>query len=140
MLACHHCGHEVPRPDACPECGENDSLAACGPGVERLQDEVLERWPEARTLVLSSDLSGGVQRLRLELQAITDGEVDIVIGTQLVAKGHNFPGLSLVGVVDADLGLAQDDPRAGERVFQLLTQVTGRAGRAGQRSRALVQT
>ncbi len=140
ILACHHCGHEVPRPATCPDCDAADSLAACGPGVERLQDEVLNRWPEARTLVLSSDLGGGVQRLRLELQAIMDGEVDIIIGTQLVAKGHNFPGLTLVGVVDADLGLAQDDPRAGERVFQLLTQVTGRAGRAGQKSRALIQT
>jgi len=140
ILACHHCGHEVSRPEACPDCENTDSLAACGPGVERLQDEVLERWPDARTLVLSSDLGGGIQRLRLELQAIKDGKVDIVIGTQLVAKGHNFPELTLVGVVDADLGLAQDDPRAGERVFQLLTQVTGRAGRAGQASRALIQT
>ena len=83
---------------------------------------------------------GGVTRLRLELEAIARGEVDIVIGTQLVAKGHNFPGLSLVGVVDADLGLAHGDPRAAERTFQLLTQVTGRAGRAGQASRGLLQT
>ncbi len=139
-LACHHCGHEERRPDACPHCGAEDSLVACGPGVERLQEEVLERFPAARTLVLSSDMPGGVQRLRMELEAVARGEVDIVIGTQLVAKGHNFPGLSLVGVVDADLGLAHGDPRAAERTFQLLTQVTGRAGRAGQASRGLLQT
>jgi primosomal protein N' (replication factor Y) len=140
LLACHHCGHEERRPDACPNCGAEDSLVACGPGVERLQEEVLERYPEARTLVLSSDMPGGVQRLRAELDAIARGEVDIVIGTQLVAKGHNFPGLSLVGVIDADLGLAHGDPRAAERTFQLLTQVTGRAGRAGQASRGLLQS
>jgi primosomal protein N' (replication factor Y) len=139
-LACHHCGHEERRPDSCPNCGAQESLVACGPGVERLQEEVLDRFPAARTLVLSSDMPGGVQRVRAELDAIANGEVDIVIGTQLVAKGHNFPGLSLVGVVDADLGLAHGDPRAAERTFQLLTQVTGRAGRAGQASRGLLQT
>ena len=100
----------------------------------------MERFPAARTLVLSSDMLGGMQRIRAELEAIARGEVDIVVGTQLVAKGHNFPGLSLVGVVDADLGLAHGDPRAAERTLQLLTQVTGRAGRAGQASRGLIQT
>jgi primosomal protein N' (replication factor Y) len=140
ILACHHCGHEERRPEACPHCSAEESLVACGPGVERLQEEVLERFPAARTLVLSSDMPGGVQRIRAELDAIARGEVDIVIGTQLVAKGHNFPGLSLVGVVDADLGLAHGDPRAAERTFQLLTQVTGRAGRAGQASRGMLQT
>jgi primosomal protein N' (replication factor Y) len=140
MLACHHCGHEERRPDLCPNCDSAGSLVACGPGVERLQEEVAERFPEARTLVLSSDMPGGVQRLRTELDAIARGEADIIIGTQLVAKGHNFPGLSLVGVVDADLGLAHGDPRAAERTFQLLTQVTGRAGRAGQESRGVLQT
>jgi primosomal protein N' (replication factor Y) len=140
ILACHHCGHEQRRPDVCPNCDAEDSFVACGPGVERLQEEVLDRFPAARTLVLSSDMPGGVQRLRAELEAIARHEVDIIIGTQLVAKGHNFPGLSLVGVVDADLGLAHGDPRAAERTFQLLTQVTGRAGRAGQASRGLLQT
>jgi primosomal protein N' (replication factor Y) len=140
ILACHHCGHEERRPEACPKCGAAQSLVACGPGVERLQEEALDRFPAARTLVLSSDMLGGVQRIRAELEAIARGEVDIVIGTQLVAKGHNFPGLSLVGVVDADLGLAHGDPRAAERTFQLLTQVTGRAGRAGQASRGMIQT
>ncbi len=140
VLACHHCGHEVRRPDACPNCGHEDTLVACGPGVERLQEEIVAEYPEARTLVLSSDMPGGIQRLRAEIAAIADGQVDIIIGTQLVAKGHNFPGLTLVGVVDADLGLAQGDPRAAERTYQLLTQVTGRAGRRGQPSRGVLQT
>ena len=140
LLVCHHCGHEARRPQTCPNCAAEDSLVAIGPGVERLQEEVVARFPAARTLVLSSDMLGGMQRIRTELEAIARGEVDIVVGTQLVAKGHNFPGLSLVGVVDADLGLAYGDPRAAERTWQLLTQVTGRAGRAGQASRGLIQT
>ena len=140
ILMCHHCGHTEPRPDACPQCDAEDSLVACGPGVERLAEEVRERFPEARIIVMSSDIVGGVKRLRLELQSIAKGEVDIVIGTQLVAKGHNFPLLTLVGVVDGDLGLAQGDLRAAERTFQLLSQVTGRAGRSGGASRALLQT
>jgi primosomal protein N' (replication factor Y) (superfamily II helicase) len=139
-LMCHHCGHTEPRPDACPQCGSEDSLVACGPGVERLGEEVKERFPQARTIVMSSDILGGVKRLRLELQAIVEGEVDIVVGTQLIAKGHNFPFLTLVGVVDGDLGLARGDLRATERTFQLLSQVTGRAGRTGGTSRASVQT
>jgi primosomal protein N' (replication factor Y) len=140
ILACHHCGHEERRPDVCPNCEAEDSLVPCGPGVERVQEEVLGRFPAARTLVLSSDMPGGVPRIRAELAAIAKGEVDIIVGTQLVAKGHNFPGLALVGVVDADLSLQHGDPRAAERTWQLLTQVTGRAGRAGQLSRGLVQT
>jgi primosomal protein N' (replication factor Y) (superfamily II helicase) len=140
ILVCHHCGHEERRPDACPNCSAEQSLVAVGPGVERLQEEVVERFPNARTLIMSSDMLGGTQRLRAELEAITRGEVDIIVGTQLVAKGHNFPGLSLVGVVDADLGLSHGDPRAAERTWQLLTQVTGRAGRRGQPSRGLIQT
>ncbi|WP_421724846.1 primosomal protein N' [Bauldia sp.] len=140
VLLCHHCGYSEPRPDHCPNCGDTDSLVAIGPGVERLAEEVAERFPEARTIVMSSDIMGGVQRLRLELESIEKGDVDIVIGTQLVAKGHNFPLLTLVGVVDGDLGLAFGDMRAAERTFQLLSQVTGRAGRAGGASRALVQT
>ncbi len=140
QLVCHHCGHAERRPDVCPNCGDTDSLVACGPGVERLAEEVASRFPEARTVVLSSDMLGGVQHLRQELTRIADGEADIVIGTQLVAKGHNFPLLRLVGVVDADLGLAHGDLRAAERTFQLLSQVTGRAGRAGGTSRALIQT
>ncbi|BCH29444.1 primosomal protein N' [Mesorhizobium sp. L-8-10] len=140
QLVCHHCGHNEKRPDACPECGTFDHLVACGPGVERIAEEIDGHFPEARTIVLSSDMLGGVKRLRLELEAIANGEADIVIGTQLVAKGHNFPGMTLVGVVDADLGLANGDPRAAERTFQLLSQVTGRAGRTGRKSVGLLQT
>ncbi|MBN9000275.1 MAG: primosomal protein N', partial [Rhizobiales bacterium] len=123
QLACHHCGHTEPRPERCPACGAEDSLVACGPGVERIAEEVARRFPDARRIVLSSDMLGGVARMREELETIRRGDADIVIGTQLVAKGHNFPLLALVGVVDADLGLAQGDPRAAERTFQLLAQV-----------------
>ena len=140
QLVCHHCGHHERSPEACPECGTLDHLVACGPGVERIAEEVVARFPDARTIVLSSDILGGVRRLRLELAAIAKGEADIVIGTQLVAKGHNFPNMTLVGVVDADLGLANGDPRAAERTFQLLSQVTGRAGRTGKKSVGLLQT
>ncbi len=139
QLQCHQCGYSEPTPDHCPECGTFDHLAACGPGVERIAEEVEKYFPEARTIVLSSDLMG-VKRLRLELEAIVKGEADIVIGTQLVAKGHNFPLMTLVGIVDADLGLANGDPRAAERTFQLLSQVTGRAGRTGRKSHGLLQT
>ena len=139
-LQCHHCGHAEPRPDSCPECGTFDHLVPCGPGVERLAEEMLETFPEARTILLSSDLPGGARRLRRELDAIADGQADIVIGTQLVAKGHHFPLMTLVGAVDADRGLSNGDPRAAERTFQLLNQVTGRAGRSGRASRGLVQT
>ncbi|RIK84985.1 MAG: primosomal protein N' [Hyphomicrobiales bacterium] len=140
QLVCHHCGHREAKPEACPACGTLDHLVACGPGVERIAEEVAARFPDARVIVLSSDLAGGVKRLRLELQAIADGEADIVVGTQLVAKGHNFPSMTLVGVVDADIGLANGDPRAAERTFQLLSQVTGRAGRTGRKSLGLIQT
>ncbi len=140
QLVCHHCGHNEKRPEACPECGTFDHLVACGPGVERIAEEVVSHFPDARTIVLSSDMLGGVKRLRLELEAIANGEADIIIGTQLVAKGHNFPNMTLVGVVDADLGLANGDPRAAERTYQLLSQVTGRAGRTGKKSLGLLQT
>ncbi len=140
QLQCHHCGHSEPTPEACSNCGTLDHLVACGPGVERLAEEVDELFPEARIIVLSSDMAGGVSRLRLELEAIAKGEIDIVVGTQLVAKGHNFPQMTCVGVVDADLGLANGDPRAAERTFQLLSQVTGRAGRDGGHSVGLLQS
>lgn len=140
QIQCHQCGFAQKTPDACPECGTFDHLVACGPGVERIAEEVERHFPDARTIVLSSDILGGVRRLRIELEAITNGEADIVIGTQLVAKGHNFPLMSLVGVVDADIGLSNGDPRAAERTFQLLSQVTGRAGRSGLKSQGLLQT
>lgn len=139
-LVCHHCGHTTPRPEACPSCGSLDSLVACGPGVERIAEELQTLLPDKRTVVLSSDMGGGLQRLRAEFEAVARGECDIVVGTQMVAKGHTFPKLTLVGVVDADLGLAQGDPRAAERTFQLLAQVTGRAGRVMGKGLGLLQT
>ena len=138
-LMCHHCGHQERRPGACPVC-EATQLIPCGPGIERLAEEVAERFPDARSLVLSSDFQGGPERLRTELDAVANGRCDIVVGTQLVAKGHNFPLLTLVGVIDADIGLSTGDPRAAERTFQLLQQVTGRAGRFERPGRALLQT
>ncbi|WP_037081622.1 primosomal protein N' [Neorhizobium vignae] len=140
QIQCHQCGYSERTPEACPECGTLDHLVACGPGVERIAEEVEKHFPEARTIVMSSDLLGGVKRMRIELEAIAKGEADIVIGTQLVAKGHNFPLMTLVGIVDSDLGLSNGDPRAAERTFQLLSQVTGRAGRTGLKSHGLLQT
>ena len=139
-LVCHHCGHSERRPDICPVCSEPDSLTACGPGVERVAEEAEALFPNARLLVLSSDTPGGMERMRGQLEAAARGDFDIIIGTQLVAKGHNFPLLTLVGVVDADVGLANGDPRAAERTFQLLRQATGRAGRGEKPGRALLQT
>ena len=139
-LVCHQCGYAERRPEACTECGTFDNLTACGPGVERIAEEAAELFPDRRIVVLSSDFPGGAERLRQELDAVAAGECDVVIGTQLVAKGHNFPFLTLVGVLDADIGLTSGDPRAAERTFQLLQQVTGRAGRGEKPGRALVQT
>ncbi|MGL4635024.1 MAG: primosomal protein N' [Beijerinckiaceae bacterium] len=139
-LVCHHCGHIERTPQKCEECGTENSLTVCGPGVERLAEEAAAAFPDIRTIVLSSDFPGGTERLRRELEAVAKGEFQLVIGTQLVAKGHNFPGLALVGVVDADVGLSSGDPRAAERTFQLLQQVTGRAGRGDVAGHGMVQT
>jgi primosomal protein N' (replication factor Y) (superfamily II helicase) len=139
-LNCHHCGFSLPLPEKCPKCGEPDCLVPCGPGVERIAEEVAERFPAARVALLSSDLVPSLIEMREIIKSIESGEADIVIGTQMVAKGHHFPQLATVGVVDADLGLGQADPRAGERTFQLLHQVTGRAGRALTAGRGFVQT
>lgn len=139
-LQCHHCGYSQPLPSLCPSCGTSEKLVGVGPGVERVCEEVAERFPQARLSLLSSDMGGGMTRLRAELAAIAAGDVDIIIGTQLVAKGHHFPGLTLVGIIDADLGLASGDPRAAERTFQLLHQVVGRSGRGEIAGQALVQT
>jgi primosomal protein N' (replication factor Y) len=139
QLVCHHCGHTEKRPDACPSCSAEGRLVACGPGVERVAEEAAERFPQARLLVLSSD-TGGTERIRREFALVAEGKVDLVVGTQLVAKGHTFPKLTLVGVVDADIGLVSGDPRAAERTFQLLSQVTGRAGRTGKAGVGLLQT
>ncbi len=139
-LICHHCGFSLPFPKACPACNREGVLAASGPGIERVLEEVNNRWPAARICVLSSDLVPTTAALREILSRITAGEADIIVGTQLVSKGHNFPQLSFVGVVDGDLSLATADPRAGERTFQLLHQVTGRAGRFGAPGFGLIQT
>jgi primosomal protein N' (replication factor Y) len=139
-LVCHHCGFNMPPPAACPQCHATESFAPVGPGVERLEQEAAELFPDARILVLSSDLVESMERLRQELDDVAEGRFDIVIGTQLVAKGHHFPKLNLVGVVDADLGLGNGDPRAAERTFQLLHQVVGRAGRDEGRGVGFLQT
>ena len=140
VLLCHHCGYEEREPSECPSCGTPGSLAPCGPGVERLAEEASWRFAGARLSVLSSDTAGGEVALRKELDAVAAGEVDVVVGTQIVAKGHHFPRLRLVGVVDADFCLAGGDFRAGERTFQIIRQVSGRAGRTGGDSLALLQT
>ena len=140
QLVCHHCGFAMPHPAACPKCQAVNSFVAIGPGVERLEEEVCALFPGARLLVLSSDLVATMDRLRAELDDVAAGRFDIVIGTQLVAKGHHFPKLNLVGIVDADLGLSNGDPRAGERTFQLLHQVVGRAGRGAGVGRGYLQT
>jgi primosomal protein N' (replication factor Y) len=139
-LACHHCGHVMPPPKACPECGEEDSLVACGPGVERIADEVAELLPEARIAIVTSDTIWSPFRAAEFVGAMEAGAIDVVIGTQLVTKGYHFPNLTLVGVVDADLGLAGGDLRAAERSFQQIQQVAGRAGRGDKPGRVFVQT
>jgi primosomal protein N' (replication factor Y) len=127
-------------PAACPACGAEDKFAACGPGVERLAEEVHELVPEARLAVLSSDTLTGPKSAAEFIRAVTDHEIDVLVGTQVVAKGHHFPLLTLVGVIDADLGLAGGDLRAAERTFQLLSQVSGRAGREQRKGLVYVQT
>jgi primosomal protein N' (replication factor Y) (superfamily II helicase) len=139
LLQCHHCGHHEPVPLACPACKEEETLHPCGPGIERLAEEAARRFPEARIAILSSDLSRG-QSLRDTLRDVAAGKYNLVIGTQLVAKGHHFPHLTLVGVVDADLALETGDPRGGERTWALMAQVAGRAGRGERPGRALIQT
>ncbi len=140
-LNCHHCGFSLPIPDRCPHCQAEKSMTACGPGVERIAEEVAERWPDAKLALMSSDLIPGLVEMREMIHRIERGEIQIIIGTQIVAKGHHFPDLATVGIVDGDLGLAQGaDPRSGERTFQLLHQVTGRAGRSFANGRGFVQT
>ena len=139
-LMCHQCGETAPLPEACPSCGVEGKMAPVGPGVERMAEEVTALFPEARVAVLSSDLFGSARSLKAKVQEIAQGAADIVVGTQLVAKGHNFPLLTLVGVIDADLGLQGSDLRAAERTFQLMRQVSGRAGRAERPGEALLQT
>ncbi|HUH76731.1 MAG TPA: primosomal protein N' [Devosia sp.] len=139
VLMCHHCGHEVRTPSACGACGEVDALIAVGPGIERVAEEAAVRFPEARRVILSSDMGSNAQ-LRERFSEIERGDFDLIIGTQLVSKGHHFEKLSVVGVLDADLGLAHGDPRAAEKTFQILTQVAGRAGRTSRSGKAFLQT
>ncbi len=140
QMQCHHCGYAAALPSLCPECGAEDRMAACGPGVERLAEEVVTLFPDRRLAVMTSDTVRGPAAAAAFVEAVANRDVDIIIGTQIVAKGHHFPMLTLVGVVDADLGLVGGDLRAAERTFQLLHQVAGRAGREDRPGRVLLQT
>ncbi len=139
-LVCHTTGFSMPKPKLCPECKAEDSLIGVGPGVERVAEEAVRRFPDARIEVFSSDTAQSGEDVRTLVERMERGEIDILVGTQIAAKGHNFPHLTLVGVVDADLGLAGGDLRAGERTYQTLVQAAGRAGRADKPGRALLQT
>ncbi len=139
-LVCHHCGYMTDIPDKCPECGSETGLTACGPGVERIAEEVKYRLPLARTRVLSSDFVTNFKEVHQVIKEMEDGKIDILIGTQILAKGHHFPDLTLVGIVDADLGLMGSDLRAAERTYQLLSQVAGRAGRGQKKGEVYLQT
>jgi len=139
-LSCHHCGHTIPAPEMCPECKSEDTLVACGPGVERIADEVSALFPEARTAIVTSDTLWSPARAAEFVQRMEHGAIDIVIGTQLITKGYHFPNLTLVGVVDADLGLDGGDLRAAERTFQQIMQVAGRAGRGEKPGKVYIQT
>ncbi len=139
-LACHHCGHVMPTPRACPECKEEDSLVACGPGVERIADEVTALFPEAKTAIVTSDTIWSPAKAAEFVGRMEAGDIDIVVGTQLVTKGYHFPNLTLVGVIDADLGLEGGDLRAAERTFQQIRQVSGRAGRGEKPGHVFIQT
>ena len=139
-LICHHCGFKMWTPKRCPECSSEEGLTACGPGVERIAEEVRYRFPNARTAILSSDITTNYREISEVIHKTEQKEVDILIGTQILAKGHNFPDLTLIGVVDADLGLMGTDLRATEQTFQLLSQVSGRAGRAEKKGMVYLQT
>ena len=139
-LVCHLTGFSMPKPTHCPHCGAADSLVSIGPGVERVEEEVRERFPDARTAIFSSDTVPDAGSARELVRRMAAGEIDVLVATQAAAKGHNFPRLTLVGVVDADLGLRGGDLRAAERTFQMLIQAAGRAGRADRPGRALLQT
>jgi len=137
---CHHTGYSMPMPSACPACKTEDALTPVGPGVERVAEEAAKLFPDARIEILSSDTAGSPERIRERMAAMAAGDIDIMVGTQMVVKGHNFPHLTFVGVVDGDLSLGGGDLRAGERTYQTLVQVAGRAGRADKPGRALIQT
>ena len=137
---CHLTGFSMRMPTLCPNCKAEDSLSPVGPGVERVAEEAERHFPGAKIEIFSSDTAGNPNAIRDRMERMASGEIDILVGTQMVVKGHNFPHLTFVGVVDGDLGLAGGDPRAGERTYQTLVQVAGRAGRAEKPGRALIQT
>jgi len=139
-LDCHHCGFTMRYPEMCPKCGEEGTMAACGPGVERLMEEVAALLPKARVGLMTSDTIRGPGSAAEMVTRVQEHEIDILVGTQLVAKGHHFPLLTIVGVIDADWGLNGGDLRAAERTYQILHQVSGRAGRADRPGRVLLQT
>lgn len=139
-LVCHHCGYHIPIPKVCPECGSEEGLTACGPGVERVAEEIKSRFPDARVRIISSDITSTLADVSGVIKEMEEGQVDILIGTQILAKGHHFPSLTLVGIVDADLGLMGSDLRATEQTYQLLSQVSGRAGRGEKKGTVYLQT
>jgi primosomal protein N' (replication factor Y) len=139
-LHCHHCDYHQPLPNTCPACGVKDNLHACGPGVERIFEEVKTFLPEARVAVMASDSMGSYKELSQTINAMIDKKIDLLIGTQMIAKGHHFADLGVVGVVDADLGLSGGDLRASERTYQLLHQLSGRAGREHVRGKVYLQS
>ncbi len=139
-LICHHCGYTTSIPPRCPSCGAEEGLTACGPGVERIAEEVSKRFPMARIGILSSDITSTLSEVSEVIRKMENHEIDILIGTQILAKGHNFPSLTVVGIVDADLGLMGSDLRASERTYQLLSQVSGRAGRGAKKGVVYLQT
>jgi len=139
-LHCHQCGYSTRLPKACPSCGAEDKFAACGPGIERIAEEIESRLPQARVAIMASDTLTGPEAAQKLVTQMNDHALDLLIGTQIMAKGYHFPRLTVVGVIDADLGLAGGDPRAAERTFQLLQQVSGRSGRAEDPGHVFLQT
>jgi primosomal protein N' (replication factor Y) len=139
-LECHYCGNFMAIPRSCPECKCDSSIVACGPGVERINEEINELFPDSKTIIITKDSTHNPTQTNEIFQKIINNEVNVIIGTQLIAKGHHFPALSLVGVIDADLGLVGGDLRAAEKTYQLLEQVSGRAGREITKSKAIIQT
>ena len=139
-LQCHHCGFAAPLPNTCSACGAKDSFVPCGPGIERVAEEAIARWPDANVRAVASDTLDRPSAVEELVSDILEHRIDILVGTQVLAKGHHFPGLTLVGVVDADLGLSGWDLRAAERTHQLMQQVAGRAGRADKPGHVYLQT
>ena len=139
-LVCHHCAYQTATPERCPQCGGENTFIACGPGVERVEEELRAAFPEARLQIASSDTFQSPAKAQAVIRGLKDGDIDILIGTQIVAKGHHFPQLTLAGIIDADLGGQAGDPRAAERSFQMLHQVSGRSGRGERPGLVLIQT